>query len=160
MARRRLEATAATDTQIGGLIRLRRAQLGMTQVTLADKLGVAFQQVQKYEKGTNRVAAGRLPPLAAALGVDVGYFYGLDDAAAEGDTAAATDCIVLMMTKRGAADLLTCFHAMTAPQRSAFLELGKSIADANSAIPQKDTTEPQRRTRARQNGSAGQRVVS
>ncbi len=153
MAKRRGEATAATDIQIGGLIRLRRAQLGMSQTALANKLGVAFQQVQKYERGTNRVAAGRLPPLAAALGVNVGYFYGLDDAAAGVDTTAA-DCIALM-TERGATELLSCFHAMTPAQRSAFLELGKAIAATNGAIAEKGSMVKQRRTRARPNGSAG-----
>jgi transcriptional regulator with XRE-family HTH domain len=53
MAKRRAEATAATDIQIGGLIRLRRVQLRMSQTALAEKLGVAFQQVQKYENGSN-----------------------------------------------------------------------------------------------------------
>ncbi len=156
MAKRRVEATAATDIQIGGLIRLRRVQLGMSQTALADKLGVAFQQVQKYEKGTNRVAAGRLPLIATALRVNVGYFYGLDDAV-PGGAAAATDCIALMMTERGATQLLTCFHAMTPAQRSAFLELGKAIAATNSAIAEQEgRTASPRRTRARQNGSAGQ----
>lgn len=54
----------------------------MNQSALAQKIGVSFQQVQKYEKGTNRVSAGLLPVIAEILGVSIGYFYGLADAAA------------------------------------------------------------------------------
>jgi transcriptional regulator with XRE-family HTH domain len=154
MAKSRVEATAATDTQIGGLIRLRRVQLGMSQTALAEKLDLTFQQVQKYEKGTNRVPAGRLPLLAAALGVNVGYFYGVHDAVAGGDTAAVADCIA-SVNERGATELLTCFNAMTATQRSAFLELGKLIVADNGPIAEKGTTEAQRIIRARQNSLAG-----
>lgn len=54
---------------------MRRILLDMNQQALARKLGVTFQQVQKYENGTNRVSASRLAEIAAALGVTVGYFY-------------------------------------------------------------------------------------
>lgn len=59
-------------------IRQRRLQLDMSQEALAKELGLTFQQVQKYEKGTNRVSASRLMDLANVLGTDVAYFF--DDA--------------------------------------------------------------------------------
>ena len=68
------------DEHIAYRIRMRRKQLGVPQTALAEKLGVAFQQVQKYEKGTNRVGAGRLYEIAQALDVPVQYFFdGLAD---------------------------------------------------------------------------------
>ena len=57
-------------------IRLRRVEIGMSQADLGDKLGVSFQQVQKYEKGVNRVGANRLQQIASALKTDVNFFYG------------------------------------------------------------------------------------
>ena len=72
------EALAAgLDIDIGRRIKLRRIQLGLSQRDLARKIGpVAFQQVQKYENGTDRVSASRLYLIAEALGVGIGFFYG------------------------------------------------------------------------------------
>jgi transcriptional regulator with XRE-family HTH domain len=63
------------DKHIGLRIRLRRISIGMSQERLGEILGLTFQQVQKYEKGMNRVGAGRLVEVAEALGVTVGYFF-------------------------------------------------------------------------------------
>jgi transcriptional regulator with XRE-family HTH domain len=63
------------DTHIGTRIRMRRLQLGMSQDKLAEGLGLTFQQVQKYEKGKNRVGGSRLARIAQLLGVDVGFFF-------------------------------------------------------------------------------------
>lgn len=63
------------DGIIGQKIRIRRTELGISQAELGEKLGVSFQQVQKYEKGVNRVSAGRLHHVATILGVETGYFY-------------------------------------------------------------------------------------
>ena len=63
------------DVHVGSRVRFRRMLLGMSQEKLGEKLGLTFQQIQKYEKGINRVAAGRLYNIAQALGVDVGYFF-------------------------------------------------------------------------------------
>ncbi len=63
------------DVSVGQRIRLRRQMLGMSQTTLADALGITFQQVQKYEKGTNRVGASRLQHISSFLNVPVAYFF-------------------------------------------------------------------------------------
>jgi transcriptional regulator with XRE-family HTH domain len=63
------------DRHIGRRIRLRRISIGMSQERLGELLGLTFQQVQKYEKGMNRVGAGRLVDVAGALGVPVSYFF-------------------------------------------------------------------------------------
>jgi transcriptional regulator with XRE-family HTH domain len=69
-------STGKYDLELGKRVRLRRVELGISQSDLAAKLGVSFQQVQKYEKGVNRVGASRLQQIATALDVPVTFFYG------------------------------------------------------------------------------------
>src|SRR5882757_8840256 len=63
------------DIQVGNRVRIRRMLIGMSQEKLGDMLGLTFQQVQKYEKGVNRIGAGRLYEIARILGVPVDFFY-------------------------------------------------------------------------------------
>jgi transcriptional regulator with XRE-family HTH domain len=63
------------DVHVGARIRMRRLLLGMNQETLANALGLTFQQVQKYEGGANRVSASRLSAMAEILGVPISYFF-------------------------------------------------------------------------------------
>ncbi len=63
------------DVNVGRRIRQRRRQLKLSQTRLGDSIGVSFQQIQKYEKGTNRISASALDRLAKVLGVEPGYFY-------------------------------------------------------------------------------------
>lgn len=63
------------DVHVGTRVRLRRMLLGMSQEKLGEQLGLTFQQVQKYEKGVNRIGAGRLHELGLVLGVPVQFFY-------------------------------------------------------------------------------------
>lgn len=63
------------DVHVGARIAARRKLLQLSQKELAEKLGITFQQVQKYEKGVNRIGAGRLYSIANILGVDITYFY-------------------------------------------------------------------------------------
>jgi transcriptional regulator with XRE-family HTH domain len=63
------------DAQVGSRVRLRRMLIGMSQERLGELLGLTFQQVQKYEKGVNRIGAGRLFDVARILGVPIEYFY-------------------------------------------------------------------------------------
>lgn len=64
-----------TDLHVGSRIRLRRNMLGMSQEKLGDNLGITFQQIQKYEKGTNRVGASRLQAIATILNVPPAFFF-------------------------------------------------------------------------------------
>ena len=68
------------DRHVGARMRERRMMLGLTQQELAELIGVTYQQAHKYEKGINRIAAGRLSSIAQALGVPVGYFFENADA--------------------------------------------------------------------------------
>lgn len=63
------------DVHVGGRIRLRRNMLGLSQEKLGEHLGITFQQIQKYEKGTNRVGASRLQAIASVLEAPVAYFF-------------------------------------------------------------------------------------
>ena len=72
---RRGRSTAAIDEHVGARIRERRVMLGLTQQQLAEIVGVTYQQEHKYERGINRVSAGRLFEIARALNAPVGYFY-------------------------------------------------------------------------------------
>jgi transcriptional regulator with XRE-family HTH domain len=63
------------DIHVGSRIRLRRTMLGMSQEKLGESLGITFQQIQKYEKGTNRVGASRLQNISSILNVPVSFFF-------------------------------------------------------------------------------------
>ncbi len=77
---KRGRSTAAIDDHVGARIRERRIMLGLTQQQLAEMIGVTYQQAHKYERGINRVSAGRLFEIARVLNASVGYFYeGLGD---------------------------------------------------------------------------------
>jgi transcriptional regulator with XRE-family HTH domain len=69
------------DKHVGSRVRMRRVLVGLSQEKLGDSLGVTFQQVQKYEKGTNRIGASRLQQISKVLGVPVSFFF--DDAPGE-----------------------------------------------------------------------------
>jgi transcriptional regulator with XRE-family HTH domain len=66
------------DAYVGSRVRMRRLMLGMSQERLADQIGVTFQQVQKYEKGTNRIGASRLQTIAVVLAIPVSFFFQQD----------------------------------------------------------------------------------
>jgi transcriptional regulator with XRE-family HTH domain len=74
------------DIHVGSRVRLRRMMLGMSQEKLGDSLGITFQQIQKYEKGTNRIGASRLQHIATVLSVPVSFFF--EDAPGTPDEAA------------------------------------------------------------------------
>lgn len=63
------------DAHVGARVRMRRVLIGMSQEKLGERLGLTFQQVQKYEKGTNRIGASRLQQISDILGVPVAYFF-------------------------------------------------------------------------------------
>lgn len=68
-------SASALDQYVGFLVKQRREQLGISQVDLAKALGISFQQLQKYERGGNRISAGRLFEIADILGVEMNWFF-------------------------------------------------------------------------------------
>ena len=100
------------DRFIGNRIRARRVLIGMSQERLGEILGVTFQQVQKYERGVNRIGAARLQDIAAALGVPITYFYeqtGGDGAQSSGMSG---DLISLVLGSPEAIRLFRAFAAI------------------------------------------------
>jgi len=79
----RKRRAGSEDVEIGRKIRALRLQRGLSQTSLAEGIGLTFQQVQKYEKGTNRVSAGRLQKIADMLDTPVTFFFGGMGAAAK-----------------------------------------------------------------------------
>jgi transcriptional regulator with XRE-family HTH domain len=74
------KSASEIDVHVGMRMRRRREALGISQGRLGRNLGLTFSQIQKYEKGTNRIGAGRLYQIAAFLGVEPGYFFeGLEE---------------------------------------------------------------------------------
>ncbi len=85
-----------TDRHVGARIRERRIMLGLSQQQMADLIGVTYQQAHKYERGINRISAGRLHEIAQVLGVPVGYFFdGLDNQRSTDLTARQRMCLEL-----------------------------------------------------------------
>jgi transcriptional regulator with XRE-family HTH domain len=82
-----MSRTVSIDAHIGDRVRQRRILIGMSQTSLAEAVGVSFQQVQKYEQGANRIGAGVLHQISEILDVDVTYFF---DRLPRGGTARAT----------------------------------------------------------------------
>ena len=72
------------DIHVGSRVRLRRTMLGMSQEKLGEHLGITFQQIQKYEKGANRIGASRLQEIATVLNTPISFFF--DDAPSTGQS--------------------------------------------------------------------------
>jgi transcriptional regulator with XRE-family HTH domain len=110
------------DLTVGSRIRTRRLLVGMSQEKLAEVLEVTFQQVQKYEKGTNRVSASRLHRIAGALGVDVQYFFsGHPDGGRPSEAGAFIDTF---LADRDGVELAKAFITVSDPtMRRAIVEL-------------------------------------
>lgn len=123
MSPRDVGRAAELEQEIGARIRARRRQLGLSQSELASRLGVSFQQVQKYERGANRVAASTLVAAASALGVSIGWLVG-EDAPQEGEAE-----LLAALSRPGALDILRAFNGIAdARGRSALLAVAEEMA--------------------------------
>jgi transcriptional regulator with XRE-family HTH domain len=113
------------DQHVGGQLRLRRAQSGMTQTELGAKVGLSFQAVQKYETGENRISASRLYQLARILDVSLSYFFdGLDETGRAGDDTASD------LTRKEASMVLGAYYGIKdARLRSACLLIMTRMVD-------------------------------
>jgi transcriptional regulator with XRE-family HTH domain len=97
------------DIEVGHRIRIERLARGLSQTALANQLGVTFQQVQKYEKGVNRVGAGRLTKIAEVLGIDVSSFFGAKDMVEAGAKESGESSPLKLLTVSGAFRLLRAY---------------------------------------------------
>ena len=113
------------DVMVGARIRIFRTHRGMSQSDLAGKIGVAFQQVQKYEKGINRVGASRLSRIASALGISIGELFESPE-----DKSAGSKSPFQLLAERDAWRVLEAFSRTSDPRvRRAIAELVESVAD-------------------------------
>lgn len=138
------------DIHVGSRIRLRRTLLGMSQERLGDALGLTFQQVQKYERGVNRVGASRLFDISRVLDVPISYFFddmpeGMSEtpisgprgrmygfAEAQEPFAAGVDD---QLTKRETLELVRAYYRITDPaMRKRMFDLMKSLAPADTTF--------------------------
>lgn len=133
------------DVHVGSRVRLRRTLLGMSQEKLGEAIGLTFQQVQKYERGANRIGASRLFDLSRVLDVPVSFFF--DDMSDE--TSAQSPRLISglseepapfeadPMTKRETLELVRAYYRITdANVRKRIFELAKALANASEAAPE------------------------
>jgi transcriptional regulator with XRE-family HTH domain len=123
------------DIHVGSRIRLRRTMIGMSQEKLGDSLGITFQQIQKYEKGSNRVGASRLQNLAGILNVPVSFFFedapGSDAVVPGGLEETSTSYVVNFLSSSEGLQLNRAFVKISDPKvRRRLIDLVKTLADA------------------------------
>jgi transcriptional regulator with XRE-family HTH domain len=117
------------DRHVGAMIRARRKTMGISQTELADALNITFQQVQKYERGANRVSSSKLYEIAQKLDVPLATFFeGLDHPEDGGQTPAAD--MIGFLGESGSLDLVTAFKAMTPQLRRRLVSLAKAMTEA------------------------------
>lgn len=122
------------DIHVGSRVRLRRNMLGMSQEKLGENLGITFQQIQKYEKGTNRVGASRLQAIATILGVPVSFFFddapGQENAGGKGlSEDSSTAYVVDFLNSAEGLQLNRAFVKIADPKvRRKLIELVKALA--------------------------------
>jgi len=124
------KSPTSIDAYVGSRVRARRKLLRLSQVALAERIGVTFQQIQKYEKGINRIGASRLQTIAETLGVPVQFFF-------ENDTEPTTynlvsngrDDLNAFLASKDAQALNRAFMAIESPAiRQKLVALAKSLA--------------------------------
>ncbi|MEL6112827.1 MAG: helix-turn-helix transcriptional regulator [Pseudomonadota bacterium] len=116
------------DVHVGARVRMRRLMLGLSQDKLAETVGLTFQQIQKYEKGSNRIGASRLFQLAGALNVPVQYFY--EDLRKPSGLNKSADEVAALLTTPDGMRLCRYFSAIKDLHvRRKLLDLVKSLAE-------------------------------
>jgi len=136
----------AVDIHVGSRIRLRRTLLGMSQSALAERVGLTFQQIQKYERGANRVSASRLWEFSQTLDVPVSFFFDDMDAktAARGGAPGVTAPALggsgsedAVLTRRETLELVRAYYKIADPGvRRRLFDLTKATAHIGQATEQ------------------------
>lgn len=120
------------DVHVGKRIRHRRWLVGMTQQQLAEKVGIKFQQIQKYETGMNRVSASRLWDISDVLGVEINFFFDEmadDKEAGENMAPGARNMPMDIMADREAVELVRSYYAIPEHQRRRLFDLARVLSD-------------------------------
>jgi transcriptional regulator with XRE-family HTH domain len=117
------------DAEVGRRVRSRRLECRLSQTELADKIGVTFQQVQKYEKGVNRIGAGRLQRISEALDVPITFFFDVTPHATTTAPKNGTDSVFEFMQVSGAVRIVKAFHRIKSPKaRQVLVEMTEELA--------------------------------
>ena len=121
------------DGQVGNRVRIRRMLIGMSQEKLGDLLGLTFQQVQKYEKGINRIGAGRLFEISRILDVPIDFFYDGVGPSSDGHGETSAPVMEFVSSSEGL-QLSLAFMKIKDPKvRKRMLDLMKSLAEEEEA---------------------------
>jgi transcriptional regulator with XRE-family HTH domain len=123
------------DAEVGRRVRSRRLECRLSQTELADKIGVTFQQVQKYEKGVNRIGAGRLQRISEALEVPISFFFGGTTTPTARDAAnGGAESVFGFLQTSGSVRIVKAFHKIKSRKaRQLLVEMAEELADAQAA---------------------------
>lgn len=123
--------THPVDVHVGKRIRHRRWLVGMTQQQLAEKVGVKFQQIQKYETGMNRVSASRLWNISDVLGVEISFFFQdmPDEVCTTSKDATTSSMPADIMVDKEALELVRSYYAIPENQRRRLFDLARVLSD-------------------------------
>jgi transcriptional regulator with XRE-family HTH domain len=133
------------DIHVGGRVRLRRSALGLSQDQLGAAIGLSFQQVQKYERGANRIGASRLYEMSKVLHIPISYFFedfGGLSLAEDNDSSYEPDPVM----KRETLELMRAYHQiLDSKQRKKILKLVQALAEES----QRESEEKQRNLKSK-----------
>jgi transcriptional regulator with XRE-family HTH domain len=141
---RRAQRMTHLDVHVGRRVKQRRMQLTLSQAKLGERLKLTFQQIQKYENGTNRISAGLLPSIANALGVTITYFYegmdpGLPSAEPRNAEEESARLVMEFVSSNEGAHLIGAFSSIRdAKVRKHVLNLVKSLTNEETDEPDQE----------------------
>jgi transcriptional regulator with XRE-family HTH domain len=135
------------DVYVGGRVRMRRIELDISQEFLGEQIGLTFQQIQKYEKGTNRIGSSRMQQISKVLEVPASFFFDGAPGGWQGEASSliTPELLELMGTREGQI-LVHCFSRITDPEiRTAFVCLVEKAATLIDSKPPKPRRSSPRR---------------
>jgi transcriptional regulator with XRE-family HTH domain len=126
------------DAEVGRRVRSRRLECRLSQTELADRIGVTFQQVQKYEKGVNRIGAGRLQRISEALEVPISFFFGGGangtNSARETGPTSGNESVFGFLQTSGSVRIVKAFHRIKSRKaRQLLVEMAEELATEEAA---------------------------
>lgn len=125
-SRTKARRATSADEDVGRRLRTRRLEMGKSQTELANAIGVTFQQIQKYEKGRNRIGAGRLARICEALEVPASYFIEFDGE--DAPNAATHSAVFALAQDRGAIRILEAYRKLPRAKRATLVDTAEALA--------------------------------